>query len=722
MPSMLKILTPFVAALCVSFQVHAQNVFHTVIKDEHDRGTMPGVSVFIEALKLGGASDGNGQVMVANIPDGTFTIRFSFIGYAARTLEVSFPLSDPARVFEVYMEPAASELDEVVVQTTRTGRSIRDVPTRVEVIGSEELEEKSSMQPGNIRMLLNESTGIATQQTSAVSGTANIRIQGLDGRYTQILKDGLPLYGGFQGGLSIMQIQPLDLQQVEYIKGSASTLYGGGAIAGLVNLISKTPQDKTELTALLNANSARGRDASLFYAQKWKKVGLTCLGAYNGNDAYDPAGIGLSAIPKYDRFTLNPKLFLYFSERTTAWIGVNLTTEDRLGGDMRVIAGQADSTHRYFERNKTFRSSAQFAVSHRVNEEWLLQIKGSASFFDRSLGLADRDFQGDQVSSFLEANMSRKRGRSSLVAGLNLWNDVFRATYGTAEHRQYNTTEGAFVQHTYDINDRVALETGLRIDQNDPTPHSRPTGLFTLPRLNIVWRDKQHWTARAGGGFGYKMPSPFNETTEQDGYAGLESNDPHGIRAETSFGGNADVNFRAQLDEIFLSIDQLVFYTRLNDPLIGAMNADGHIATQGAETNVKIKFEEFAVYVGYTYTDTRQHFDGGDRQQPLTPAHRGNVVLTYEVPKSWRIGIEGIAVSEQTLNDGATGRGYVMLGALIEKQWKHLAVFLNGENLTDRRQSRWDTIYTGSITQPQFRDIYAPLEGLVVNGGVRIFL
>ena len=110
--------------------------------------------------------------------------------------------------------------------------------------------------------------GIQTQQVSATSANSSIRIQGLDGRYTQLLKDGFPLYAGFSGGLGLLQTPPLDLRQVEIIKGSSSTLYGGGAIAGLINLVSKTPEDKRELNFLANGTSAGGVDASSFYAQK----------------------------------------------------------------------------------------------------------------------------------------------------------------------------------------------------------------------------------------------------------------------------------------------------------------------------------------------------------------------------------------------------------------------------------------------------------------------
>ena len=211
--------------------------------------------------------------------------------------------------FPSFAQKDTTVSEEVIITSTRTSRSITNTPTRTEVISGEELDEKANMKPGDIRMLLGESTGIQTQQTSATSNNYSIRIQGLDGRYTQILKDGFPLYGGFSGGLSLMQVAPLDLQQVEVIKGSASTLYGGGAIAGLVNLISKKPKETRELNFLSNATTAGGLDLSGFYAQRFGKIGLTLLGSRNASAAYDPAKIGLTAIPKVRRYTIHPRLF-----------------------------------------------------------------------------------------------------------------------------------------------------------------------------------------------------------------------------------------------------------------------------------------------------------------------------------------------------------------------------------------------------------------------------
>ena len=179
-------------------------------------------------------------------------------------------------------------LEEIVVTSTRSRRSLDDTPLRVQVLSAEELHEKANMKPGDIRMLLNESTGIQIQQTSATSFNSSIRIQGLDGRYTQLLRDGLPIYAGFSGSLGLLQIAPLDLKQVEVIKGASSTLYGGGAIAGLVNLISKTPEDESETAIMLNGTSAEGLDLSAFHAIRAGRHGATIFASYNRNNAYSP--------------------------------------------------------------------------------------------------------------------------------------------------------------------------------------------------------------------------------------------------------------------------------------------------------------------------------------------------------------------------------------------------------------------------------------------------
>ena len=356
----------FIIVVFLSQAVVAQNTFKVIIRDSDTKDALIGATAVIKGTTKGASTDENGLLEIKNIPNGKQEIEFNYIGYRERTDTFKFPLTNTKPVI-VYLSESHEELQEVVVSTTRSSRSMENIPTRVEVIASDELREEGTIKPGQITKLLRESTGISTQQTSAVSGISGFRIQGLNSRYTQLLKDGMPLYQGFSGGLSIMQIAPLDLKQVEIIKGSASTLYGGGAIAGLINLISKKPGDKKEMNFLLNGTSAEGFDGSMFYSQKFKKTGTTLFGSYNYNAPYDPANTGLTAIPKTNRFTFNPKLFLYLSAKTSAWLGLNITYEDRYGGDMKVIEGKADSIHRYFEHNITNRLSTQFSFTHRID-------------------------------------------------------------------------------------------------------------------------------------------------------------------------------------------------------------------------------------------------------------------------------------------------------------------------------------------------------------------
>lgn len=713
------------ALLAFTINSYSQNTFRAVIRNEKTKEPLSGASAYIDKLKSGATTDSTGQLIIKNIPEGKFVIEFSYVGFEERKKEFLFPLPKADEVFEIELEPKGSELGEVIVQTTRSSRTIKNIPTRIEVITGEELDEKSSMKPGDIKMLLNESTGIATQQTSAVSGTANIRIQGLDGRYTQFLRDGMPLYSGFSGGLSIMQIAPLDFRQVEFIKGSSSTLYGGGAIAGLVNLISKAPQTKRELTFLLNGTTAKGFDGSGFYSQKWKKIGTTIFGSYNFNAPYDAANIGLTAIPKTNRFTINPKLFLYLNTKTAGWFGINTMYEDRYGGDLRVIDGKKDNIHQYFERNKTLRFSTQLSFTHKINDESQINFRNSVGFFDRKLLLPVSSFHGQQISSFSEINYIHSKEKSEWITGLNVLTDNLKPL--DTSTLTYNlTTIGAFVQNNFKASDWFTLESGLRVDYNSPATNDKLNGVFILPRINALFKLNEHFTSRIGGGLGYKMPSPFNEEAEEKGYAGIQPIDFSKIKAEKSYGLNADINFRTTINEMSLSVNQLFFYTYLNKPLIlqgnSFVNANGYIDSKGFETNVKAKWKALHLFIGYTFTDCNQHFNSIKTWQPLTSKHRLNSVLMWEADGKLRIGIEGLYVSKQQLSDGSSGKGYVMFGFLFEKMWEHLNVFINAENFTDRRQTRWDTIYKGTITAPAFRDIYAPLDGVVINAGIKIKL
>ena len=720
-----KIIAGVVAILftTTSFGQHSINFS---IKSAETNEPLAGASVLIVSSKKGSSTDTAGFVEFTNLAAGKYIFRFSYTAFEQKeeTILIPYEGKQPYEVFLKQEEP--DEEEEIIIQSTRSTRTIQNIPTRVEFIAGEELDEKANMKPGDIRMVLTESTGIQTQQTSATSANASIRIQGLDGRYTQILKDGLPLYAGFSSGLGLLQTPPLDLKQFEVIKGSASTLYGGGAIAGLVNLISKTPQEKRELKFQLDATSGGGFNTSGFYGQKFHKTGLTLFASRNSNKAYDPADIGLTAIPKFERYTLNPKFFLYFNEKTQLNLGVNLTTEDRTGGDIDFIKGKKQSG--FFEKNNSDRISTQFSFEHHFDKSRHITVKNSFNHFKRVMVLPGYIFNGVQNGTFTEAVYALHGDRSDWATGLNLVTDKFDEvkTTATALRNYEQLTVGAFVQNSLEVNDKLKLETGLRVD------HVKDYGFAFLPRVSALFKFTPKLSSRIGGGLGYKTPTIFTEESERLQYKNVLPVNEKDNKPERSYGVNADINYKTKLanGDVSFSINHLFFYTRIADPLLLQPDGnnyrfntvDGHIDSKGMETNMKLGYSDFKLFLGYTFTKAYLHEGNSKTENFLTPRHRLNSVLVYEVEDKWKLGLEGYYFSKQKLSDGYTGRSYWITGFMAEKLWEKFSLYINFENFLDTRQTRYGSIYTGTITDPVFKDIYAPLDGFVINGGIKLRL
>jgi iron complex outermembrane receptor protein len=715
-----------IAALLYASLLQAQQRSTIIVKNEATEAPLTGATLKVKGTAFAFVADSSGTVIPTGIPAGKQVLIISYTGFKTEEQAVNFPLT---KTTEIMLEPDETELGEVQVTATRSSRSINDIPTRIETITAGELHEKAVMQPGNIQMLLTESTGIQTQQTSAVSGSASIRIQGLDGRYTLMLKDGFPLYGGFSGGLSILQIPPLDLKRVEVIKGSSSTLYGGGAIAGLVNLVTKEPTDKRDLSILVNANQTGALDLNAYYGQKFEKVGITVFTTRNSQAAWNNNHDAFSDIPKFTRYTFNPKFFYYPNASTTLSLGLNSSFENRLGGDMQVIKGHADNTHSYFEKNKTDRYATQLKLEKTFANKSVLTVKNSIGYFTRTIELPDFTFAGKQNASFSEASYLLPKDKAEWVAGLSFVTDKFRQTSITQYPLDYNLiTSGIFLQNNWKPTEKFVLETGLRTD------YTNQHDVFVLPRISAMYKFNVHFTSRIGGSLGYKAPNIFSEEAEEKSFRNIQPLTLSTTKPERSTGFNVDVNYKGRLaDELGISINQLFFYTRLKNPLLldtlplsngnyVFYNANGYLNSKGFETNLRLVYEDWSFYLGYTFTDAQRDFSTGTSMNPLTAKHRINCNVMYEQEDKWRIAYELFYTGRQQLTSGEKVRDYWVMGISGERKFEYFSVFLNFENLLDTRQSRWEPMYTGSVQRPNFREIYTPIDGFIFNGGFRVSL
>lgn len=238
-------------------------------------------------------------------------------------------------------------------------------------------------------------------------------------------------------------------------------------------------------------------------------------------------------------------------------------------------------------------------------------------------------------------------------------------------------------------------------------------------------------TTRIGGGYGYKTPGIFTEETESLQFQNLLPIDINRSKNERSRGGNWDFNYRTYFGDVGFSLNHLFFYTRLNNPLVLVdapggkvqfQNSKGYLDTKGMETNLRVSYGDFKLFIGYTYTEANTNFTNNKQWLPLTARHRLNNVLMYKVEDKIKIGLEAYYYSKQRLNNGTFGKSYWITGLMTDKLWENFSLFLTFENFTDTRQTKFDTIFTGTIDDPTFKDIYAPVDGFVVNGGIKIRL
>lgn len=691
------------------------------VRDAETNEPLLGATVYFEELEKGAVTDFDGIARFTEIPNGNLIIKISYIGF--ETIETTIDVGTKT-AFDFKLESGGNELDEVVIQSSRSTRTVRKIPTRIEFIGAEELSEKAVMNPTNISMVLRESTGIQMQQTSLSSGNTNIRIQGLDGRYTQLLRDGFPLYGGFSSGLSILQIPPLDLKQFEIIKGSSSTLYGGGAIAGLINMVSKTPDEEPTLDIMLTQTQALGSTANVFYSKRNEKFGVSLYGSGHYQKAYDPEDDGFSNLPKTTSISFNPKFFYYPSEKTTFWFGLNGTYDDRIGGDITKIESGENGIHQYTEENVSKRLSSQAVYETQIDSVSSLNIKNSISFFDRELTIPDFTFDGKQTNTFTEINYQKSANKTDWIFGANLYTSDFDENdNATLQRDQTDITYGAFANNIYDISDNWILETGLRADYNTDF------GFFPLPRVSLLYKNDSGFSSRIGGGLGYKIPDIFTEEAEFINFENVLGIDKSSLNAERSYGVNLDFNYQTRLFEtVGFSINQLFYVTAINDALLlnstdngffQFENATDEILSKGAETNIKFTYKDFRWFLNYALIDTKLNYLAGNPQKPLTAKHNAGSVLMYESEK-WRIGYETFYTGKQFLSNGTETTDFITMGFVAMRNFKWGTTFVNFENFTDRRQSRFSPLVLPPHDNPEFSEIYAPTDGFIFSVGVII--
>ncbi len=617
----------------------------------------------------------------------------------------------------IALERRPSVEETITVSATRTGRGLEDQPMRVEVLDQEEIDEKLMMTPGDVVMMLNEMGGMRVQATSPSLGAASVRIQGMRGRYTRFLSDGLPLFGE-QVSIGLMQIPPLDLGRVEVIKGVASSMYGAGAMGGVVNLVSRRPGTTPERQLLLNRSTQGATDAGFWYAaplsEHWS---MTLLASANGQERTDVDEDSWADLARYARLVVRPRLFWDDHAGRTFFATAGGMWEDRTGGSMPGTSLPAAGGP-YVEALDTRRSDIGAAWQAVSASGLVLSARGSWTS-ERQ----DHDFGGtierdDHDTGFAEVTARRAIGRQTVVGGVAVERDDFHPIDLPSFAYTY-TVPGVFVQDDVDVAKWLAISASARLDWHNEF------GTFVSPRVSGLVR-RGRWSSRVSYGTGFSAPTPLTEETEAAGLSLLTVDSP--LKPERGRSASFDVT-RASGP---LSATLTLFHSRIEDPL-EVERTDRYALRTLAEptTNAGVealgvwKSEGFSLVANYAYVRSREAVEEGIVDVPLTPRHSVGLDAAWEWQGKGRLGVEWFYTGAQRLEANpyrTESRPYSVFGVLATRQIGRFLLFLNGENLTDVRQTRWEPLVRPArgVDGRWTVDAWAPLDGRNINAGVRI--
>lgn len=609
-------------------------------------------------------------------------------------------------------------LDAVTVSATRTPTLVSDAPLPIEAVPAVEIEENLTVQPGNLSSLLHELPSVRVQSSAPALGGAGLQLRGMPARNTLVLTDGLPSLGAEPDAFNLLQTPPLDLKQVEVIKGAASALYGGAALGGVLNLVSQSPA--ADPAVLANINSRGGRDLVGFLTHRDAAAwGETLTVGVHDQSREDINGDGWADIAGYRRYTLRPRAWWSSEQGQSLFLTAGYTDETRRGGTLpghflpdASTFEQALETHR-FDVGAVVKTNAWAATT--------LTGRYSATFahVDRTFGAEQTN--SSQTSLFAEETLSGTYNSHKWVAGVAFERVQLAASPVRGVGYTYNVP-AILAQDDVEVAPWIAIAGSARVDANNAY------GTYLSPRTSVLLRiPASPWSLRASIGTGFSAPTPFLDEIEATGLGALLP--LRGLHAERAVTESLDAKWAGYGWDVNVSVFNSEIGHALSVKTVGngleLVNSTGTQRAPGAEALVGFSAGPLHALASWSYIDATQTNTLQQRQGvPLVPSHTASLDAIWENEQHGRVGLELDYTGKQTLDDDpyrTTSRPYWSANCLAELRVKSLSIFVNAINFTNVRQTRFDPLLRpspGPGGNP-ITEVWAPLDGRVFNIGLR---
>jgi outer membrane receptor for ferrienterochelin and colicins len=464
-------------------------------------GTNPvvGVTVAVRGSKLMTTSDTSGKFNFSLSP-GKHVLQLSCVGYQPLLREV-FVKNDPVHI-EVNLSKSENDLTEVVITGTMKEVSKAASPVPVEVYTPKFFQKAA---PANLFEAVNQVNGVKPQLNCNVCNTGDIHINGMEGPYTQVLIDGMPIVSGLATVYGLMGIPLSMIERVEIIKGPAASLYGSEAMGGTINVITKSPSKAPAFITDLNFSSWKELNFDAGVKLKMKNAnGLLGLNYFRYDDPRDVNGDGFTDVTLQNRLSLFNKWSFDRKSKKILQAGARLYYEDRWGGQMNWNKTFRGGDSIYGESIYTKR--LEFFGTYELPGSEQFILNWSANMHDQNSYYGTTRYMAQQNIAFVQLHWTKQVSTNhNLLAGVaqrfTFYDDNTPAT--AKPDKIY--LPGMFIQDEWRLSNKANLLSGLRID------HNSVHGFVVSPRLAFKYQPAANHIIRASAGTGFRVVNIFTE-------------------------------------------------------------------------------------------------------------------------------------------------------------------------------------------------------------------
>lgn len=548
-------------------------------------------------------------------------------------------------------EIKTKDIDDVVITGTIKPISKSKSPVAVEIYSQKFFQKNPTPNVFEAIAMVN---GVKPQLNCSVCNTGDIHINGLEGPYTMILIDGMPIVSSLSTVYGLSGIPNSLIDRIEVVKGPASSLYGSEAMGGVINIITKNALTAPKLSVDLMTTSwaENNVDLSTKFNVSEKIASLLSLNYFNSTKRFDENKDNFTDAALQNRISIFNKWNFKRKENRQASFALRYLYEDRFGGEMQWNKPYRGSDEVYGESIYTNRVEAFGAYQWPMKENIVTQF--SYNFHDQNSFYGTNPFEATQKVAFAQTYWDKKLGNHDLILGVTFkrtfYDDNTPGTLsgdGLTNEPMKSPILGAFIQDQWEINDKNTLLLGYRFDY-DKIHHA-----VHSPRFAWKFSPNPYHTLRFNFGTGFRVVNLFTEdhaalTGSRD--VVIQSN----LKPEKSVNGNLNYVWKIPVGDKLINLDASAFYTYFSNKIIGDFDTDpekiiydnlnGYGISRGASMNVDYSFNfPLSVNIGVTYLDVYQKFDGETEksQQLHAPKWSGTYSLTYKFQSNLTIDFTG---------------------------------------------------------------------------------